>query len=75
MSLSCVCTLDELADANLGLEVAAADAAVKLRALAAGGALVVKVASVLHGDLVASLGLVDAVAGSDLSLGDTHSEC
>jgi hypothetical protein len=70
-----MCTLDELANANLGVEVAAADAAVELLALAVGGVLVVEVAGVLHGDVVTLLGLVGAVAGRDQLLGDTHVNC
>lgn len=68
-------TLDELTNTNLGVEVAAANAAVELLALAARGALVVEVAGVLHGDGVARLGLVLAVAGGDKSLLDTHVDC
>ena len=68
-------TPNELADTDLGVEVAAADAAVELLALAARGVLVVEVAGVLHGDVVTVLGLVLAVAGGDQSLGDTHVDC
>ena len=68
-------TLDELANTDLGVEVAAADAAVELLALAVGGVLVVEVAGVLHGDVITVLGLVLAVAGGDQSLGDTHVDC
>lgn len=68
-------TLDKLANTNPGVEVAAANAAVELLALAARGVLVVEVAGVLHGDVVTSLGLVLAVAGGDKSLLDTHVDC
>jgi hypothetical protein len=71
----CMCTLDELTNTNLGVEVAAANAAVELLALAVGGILVVEVAGVLHGDVVTLLGLVLAVAGGDQLLGDTHVDC
>jgi hypothetical protein len=70
-----VCTLDELTNANLGVEVAAADAAVELLALAVGSVLVVEVAGVLHGDVITLLGLVLAVARGDQLLGDTHVDC
>lgn len=43
-----------------------------LLALAIGSAGVLEPAGVLHGDVVAVLGLGDAVAGRDQSLGDTH---
>jgi hypothetical protein len=65
-------TLDELANTDLGVEVAAADAAVELLALAARSVGIVEVAGVLHGDVITLLRLVLAVAGGDQSLGDTH---
>jgi hypothetical protein len=65
-------TLDELTNTNLGVEVAAADTAVELLALAARSVGIVEVAGVLHGNVVTLLGLVLAVAGGDQSLGDTH---
>ena len=34
--------------------------------------LIVEVAGVLHSDGIAGLGLIDAIAGRDLFLGDTH---
>lgn len=68
-------TLDERANTDLGVEVAAADTAVELLALAVLSVGVVEVAGVLHGDLVTLLGLVHAVAGGDQSLGDTHVDC
>ena len=68
-------TPNELADTDLGVEVAAADAAVELLALAIGSVGVVEVAGVLHGDVVTLLGLVLAVAGGEELLGDTHVDC
>jgi len=68
-------TPNELADTDLGVEVAAADAAVELLALAIGSVGVVEVAGVLHGDVVTLLGLVLAVAGGDQLLGNTHVDC
>jgi len=38
-------------------------------------AVLLEPASVLHGDVVAVLGLVDAVALLDDLLGDTHVDC
>ena len=70
-----MCTLDELANANLGVEVAAADAAVELLALAVLGVGVVEVARVFHCNVVSFLRLVGAVAGRDQLLGNAHVDC
>lgn len=69
------CTLDELANADVGLEVAAADAAVELLALAAGGVGIVEVARVLHCDRVTLLRLVHAISGGNQSLLNAHGDC
>ena len=68
----CDRTLDKLANTNLDGEVAAADARVELLALSARSVLVVEVAGVLHGDGVAVVRLVLAIARGDDGLLDTH---